>query len=154
MDVDRLLREEDTGWQGLHEAFARIPAERIEEGTVTPDGWSPKDVMFHVAAWLAECGEVLERMRAGTWDPATAPEETPAYVERANREWFEASRKMTAHDVRATFEAARQRAREGFGSLPAPSGEAWSWFEESGPLHYAKHLGDLEGWLGDAPAGA
>lgn len=152
MDPGRLLGEEDAGWRALHDAFARIPDARIDDGTVTPGGWSPKDVMFHVAAWLAECGEVLERMRAGTWDPATAPEETPAYVERVNREWFEVSRRMTAHDVRVTFEAARQRAREGFGLLSPPSREAWSWFEESGPLHYAKHLRDLEGWLGGAPA--
>jgi hypothetical protein len=26
--------------------------------------------------------------------------------------------------------------------------EAWSWFEESGPLHYADHAMDLRVWLG------
>ena len=48
MDVDRLLAEEEAGWRRLHEVFARVPADRFEEPGLTPDGWSPKDTMFHV----------------------------------------------------------------------------------------------------------
>ena len=40
------------------------------EPSATPDGWSPKDVMFHVGAWLAECAKVLEQIREGTFDRA------------------------------------------------------------------------------------
>jgi Mycothiol maleylpyruvate isomerase N-terminal domain len=112
---------------------------------VTPEGWSPKDVMFHVGAWMADCGLQLERMRAGSFDPE---EETRETIERRNAEWFELSRSMDPHEVRVEFGAARQRMVEEFGSMPEITPEAWEWFEESGPLHYAKHVTDLEGWLG------
>ena len=50
--------------------FARIPPERFEEPTLTPEGWSPKDAMFHVAGWLSDCGWVLERIGRGSFDRA------------------------------------------------------------------------------------
>lgn len=146
MDPDRLLREEDEGWHRLHEVFERIPHERFEEGTVTPAGWSPKDVMFHVGGWLADCHQVLEQIGEGTFE-ANAEED----VEGTNQAWFERSRTMAAVDVRAQFEASRQQARAAFGTLSVVTSEAWEWFEESGSLHYAKHVDDLETWLGLRP---
>ena len=121
---------------------------RFEEPTVTPEGWSPKDVMFHVAAWMADAGLQLERMRAGTFDPS---EETPASIQERNGQWFEASRAMEPSDVRVEFSSAHQRMCEELGEMPELTPDAVEWFEESGPLHYA-HSGparlDLRGWLG------
>ena len=80
-------------------------------------------------------------MRAGTFDPG---EETPRVDRARNAEWFELS---TRDGHRATcgseFVAARQRMVEEFGAMPELTPEAWEWFEESGPLHYAKHVEDL-----------
>ena len=143
-DVGRLLDDEDRGWQELHATLARIPRERFEEPTVTPEGWSPKDVMFHIAGWLADCETVLEQIRGSTFDPATHTED----VEATNRAWFELSRTLDPRTVHVEMEASRQRARLCFGTLPQVTPEAWEWFEESGPLHYAKHVNDLEAWLG------
>jgi hypothetical protein len=39
------------------------------------------------------------------------------------------------------------RARAAWEALPEVTSEAWSWFEESGPNHYAKHVHDLSAWL-------
>jgi hypothetical protein len=144
MDRDRLLAQEDERWQELHSLFEGIPSDRFEEPTVTPEGWSPKDVMFHVGAWMADCGIQLERMRAGTFDPG---EETRDTIERRNAEWFAYSRSMDLDDVRAEFASARQRMVEEFGTMPTVTREAWEWFEESGPLHYASHVLDLASWL-------
>ena len=102
MDVDRLLAEEAAEWARLTEVVARVPDERFEEPTVTPEGWSPKDVMFHVAYWMADCADVLERIAAGTWDGGG--DETPPTIETTNREGFERSRAMPADEVRAGFE--------------------------------------------------
>ena len=86
MDLEGLLAADESGWKELVELFAQIPAARFDEPTVTPEGWSPKDVMFHVAAWMADAGLQLERMRAGTFDPA---EETPASIQERNGQLFE-----------------------------------------------------------------
>ena len=56
MDVEGMLAAEDAGWHGLCEVLDRFTADQMEEPGVTPDGWSPKDVMFHVAAWMADAG--------------------------------------------------------------------------------------------------
>jgi hypothetical protein len=122
-----------------------IPPDRFEEGTFTPEGWSAKDVVYHVGYWLGDCARVLERIREGTFDRAA---EDALDVERINAEGFEASRPMDPRDVRAMCEGARVEARSAFGTLPEVTPEAWEWFEESGPLHYAKHADDLEAWLG------
>jgi hypothetical protein len=43
--------------------------------------------------------------------------------------------------------AARVRARAAWEALPELTPDAWSWFEESGPNHFAKHVHDLSAWL-------
>jgi len=154
MDPDRLLAEEEEGWRALHEALSGIPADRMEEPTVTPEGWSPKDVSFHVAAWLAEAATFLRRMAAGTFDPAEDPDREQ--IERMNAEWFTVSRDMDVSTVRIELEAARVEMRLAWGALPEVTPDAWSWFDESGARHYAEHVRDLRRWLGDpgpAPPG-
>ena len=62
-EIERLIVEEDRAWSTLHAIFERVPPARFEEPHVTPGGWSAKDVMFHVGAWLAEASRQLERIR-------------------------------------------------------------------------------------------
>lgn len=149
MTLERFLFEEDAAWQALCGVFDRVPVDRFEEPTLTPEGWSAKDAMFHVAGWMADCGVQLERMRAGTFDPA---EETRVAIERRNRAWFEVSRTMSSADVRAEFAAGRRRMREAFGTLDDVTPDAIEWFEESGAQHYATHAQDVRVWLGDGAA--
>jgi hypothetical protein len=98
-----------------------------------------------VGAWLADCARVLERIRLGTFDRAA---EDALDIDQLNAEGLEISRPMDPRDVRVMCESARNEARVAFGTLPEVTPEAWEWFEESGPLHYAKHAVDLEAWLG------
>jgi hypothetical protein len=150
VDVERLLTEEDEGWHALEAVFARIPADRIEDPTLTAEGWSPKDAMFHVAAWMAEAGLRLEQMRAGTFDPDDDP--SPDRIERMNAAWLGEGRAMDRRTVRAELAASRVRMRIALGELPEVTPIAWEWFDESGPRHYRDHAGQLSAWLGD-PAG-
>ena len=156
MEARRLLDDEQTGWDRLRAITERIDRARIDEPSVTPEGWSPKDVLAHVAVWLEYCADVLEGIAAGTWDPATY-DGSVAEVQRFNEEQAEAARSLTPDEVDARFTRARDRARASFAALGALDAEAWSWFEESGPMHYAKHAHDLlafvEGALPDPEVG-
>ncbi len=140
MDVERLLDQEDAGWRALRTEIERLTDEELERPGVTPDGWSVKDVIFHIGAWAADCGVQFERMRMGTW---VRPDED---VERQNREWFELSRTMELAVVRVELAAARTRMVAEFGTLPEVTPDAWEWFEETGPLHYGSHLDDVRFW--------
>ena len=108
---------------------------------MTPDGWSPKDTLHHVAAWLDLCGDVLERTGAGSWSADDENAFEP--VEDLNARQFAAGAAISPAEVDARLEAARMRARRAFADLDDVTPEAWSWFEESGPMHYAKHAHDL-----------
>ncbi len=141
MDVAGLLAEEERGWLELTEAFGDVPPERFEEPSVTDEGWSPKDVMYHVAAWAEEASTVLGRIAAGTHrenDPDT---------QALNEEWFEQGRGLEEDIVRVRFAKSRVAMRQVFSRLADVDANAWEWFEESGPRHYEEHLPDLRAFL-------
>jgi hypothetical protein len=144
-DRDRLLSDERDAWALLCEWFERVPPERFEAPTLTPEGWSPKDAMFHISGWTADCAAQLDRIAAGSFDPG---EETREAIERQNLAWFEISRSMSPADVRTGFEASRLRMIDAFAAITEISPVAVEWFEESGALHYATHAEDLRAFLG------
>lgn len=141
-DAARLLVEEEGEWPKLEAAFARIPADRFEEAGVTPEGWSPKDTMFHIARWAAEAADVLDLISQGRLVP-----EEHEDTDTKNRVWFEESRGMDPDAVRDAFASDRARMRSAFEALAHASADARSWFEESGAIHYRSHLSDLDAWM-------
>jgi Mycothiol maleylpyruvate isomerase N-terminal domain len=140
--LERVNREEEEAWRELEAVFARVPAERFEEAGVTHEGWSPKDLMYHVAAWAEECARVLEEIGAGRPVPDQHDD-----TDTRNRTWFDESRGMEPDDVRAATTTARRRMLTAFGALPDVTNTARSWFEESGALHYREHAVGLSDWL-------
>jgi hypothetical protein len=147
-----LLDDEQRGWEVFAATVARVDPSRRDEPTVTPDGWSLKDTLFHVDWWLSECGRVLERMADGSWDPEAEEPETPEYVERMNRTRFEAMRSGSWALAESSLTASRERARRTFAALERPTSEAWAWLEEAGATHYAKHVHDITAWLAGSPS--
>jgi hypothetical protein len=143
-ESDRIALEEDVAWRELHATFDAIPSQRFEEPKLTSEGWSPKDAMFHVAAWCAEAAQQLERMRLGTYvDPMI---ETDAQ----NRAWFEISRELDVSTVKAELHAARTKMRQEWcelGEHGEMTRDAIEWFEESGHIHYRDHRRELLAWL-------
>ena len=141
MDRQRLLDEEQGGWERLVAALSAVDPSRRDERTVTPDGWSAKDSAFHVTWWLDECARALEAIGEGRpvpGDERSLDELNAAHVERARTLDWEA--------VLGALVAGRGRMRAAFSVLPEVTADAWSWFEESGPMHYAKHTHDLRAW--------
>ena len=137
-----LLRAEELGWRELNALIDGLADEQLERPGLTPDGWSVKNMMWHIACWSSDCVHALEQMTAGTFTGVTIVEET----ETVNRQWFEASRELDPVTVRAEWYSARALMVERFAASQPSSSEAEEWFEESGPLHYAKHLADLRAW--------
>ena len=141
MDVEGLLAEEERGWLELTHVFGDVPPDRFDEPSVTDEGWSPKDVMYHVAAWSEEAAKVLGRIAAGTHRASDLD------IQALNEEWFEQGRGLEDDVVRIRFSKGRVAMRQVFSRLPEVDLSAWEWFEESGPRHYAEHLPDLRSFL-------
>jgi hypothetical protein len=140
-DADALLADEDRGWLELTEVFGDVPPERFDEPSVTDEGWSPKDVMYHVAAWAEEAATVLGRIAAGTH------RESDPETQALNEAWFEMGRGLDDDVVRIRFAKGRIAMRQAFSRLTEVDANAWEWFEESGPRHYQEHLPDLRAFL-------
>ncbi len=141
VDVDGLLADEERGWLELTEIFGDVPPDRFDEPSVTNEGWSPKDVMYHVAAWAEEAAKVLGRIAAGTH------RESDPDIQALNDGWFEAGRGLEDDIVRIRFAKGRVAMRQAFSRLSEVDANAWEWFEESGPRHYEEHLPDLRAFL-------
>lgn len=141
MEVERLLADEEREWLALTEVFGDVSPDRFEEPSVTDEGWSPKDVMYHVAAWSEEAAKVLGRIAAGTH------RESDPDTQALNEEWYEEGRGLDADVVRIRFAKGRVAMRQVFSRLAEVDPNAWEWFEESGPRHYAEHLPDLRSFL-------
>ena len=140
-NVDELLADEDRLWLELTEVIGDVSPERFDEPSVTPEGWSPKDVMYHVAAWAEEAAKVLGRIAAGTH------RESDLYIQALNERWLEEGRGAEDDVVRIRFAKGRVAMRQLFSTLSEVDADAWEWFEESGPRHYAEHLPDLRSFL-------
>jgi hypothetical protein len=142
-DARELLEAEEAGWRDLQQAFGRVPRDAFETPGLTSDGWSAKVALYHVAAWMEDCAEQLEAMRAGTFDGRI---DTVPWIDEQNRRQFDRTREIPADAVRSFADRARDRMRGALHGLPALTPDAVEWFEESGALHYHKHVRDLRGW--------
>lgn len=140
---EELLHAEELGWRSLNELIEGLSEEQLERPGLTPDGWSVKDLMWHIACWSADCVRALDQMRAGTFTGRTFEED----VETVNRRFFEASRNLDLRTVRAEWYASRTLMVERFAAFEPLTPDADERFDESGPLHYAEHLPDLRAWV-------
>ena len=117
---------------------------------LTPEGWSPKDAMFHVGAWMADCATQLERMRGR--HRSTPRRRRERRSNAATRSGSRSRGRWAPGTCAREFAASRGRMVSAFGSLAELTPDAVEWFEESGVLHYAKHREDLRAFVEEAPA--
>jgi hypothetical protein len=112
----------------------------MEEQGYYPD-WSAKDLLAHLAAWMAEAARVLTQVHYGTYLKRDLD------VDAMNKEFYEANKDMPLPVVRAEAFSARNRMLSEMNSLDPVTPEAEDWFEESGSRHYEEHLPRLREWV-------
>jgi hypothetical protein len=147
MTKDELIRGEDEVWAELRGAVDGLPADLALEEGYQP-GWSVKDLLAHVACWMAETAQALQQMRLGTYrDPHLD-------VDAENARFYEACRDLDLHDVWVQLHSARARMLEELDLLPEDrlDEHAVSWFRDSGAAHYREHLPRLREWLDELGA--
>jgi hypothetical protein len=143
---EELLRAEAEGWEELIALVHRAAPERLERPDLNAEGWSVKDLLWHVAFWCGDAERALGKIRDGTFDAASEPE-GPEEVDAINAEQLGRGRARTLQEVRDEMHRARVGMLERFGELPEVTAEADEWLDESGPRHYAEHLPALRAWL-------
>jgi hypothetical protein len=136
-----LLRLEDERWRELESLLSRLTPEQMVEPGVTPE-WSVKDLLAHLACWMAENVVWLEQMRFGTFD-----EEQELDVDALNREFYEAWKDIDMQTVMVELESSRTRMLQEWAWLPEITEIAEFKFRSNGPDHIAEHLPDLRRYV-------
>ena len=136
-----LVDREEAAWIELHGALGAFRPEQLEAASLNKEGWSPKDVMFHIGTWLAEAGKQLERMCMGTFV------ERELDTDELNARWLEVSRSLDVETAKAELTSSRTRMLQALEALPEITPKAQEWFEESGDVHYFEHLPELRAAL-------
>jgi hypothetical protein len=144
MKKDELIREEDQAWAELRQVVEGLPADAVLEDGYQP-GWSVKDLLAHLACWMAEAAQALQQMRMGTY------EDPHLDVEAENARFYEACRGLDLHHVWAQLHSSRARMLEELDLLPEDrlDKHAVSWFRDSGAEHYREHLPRLREWVAE-----
>ena len=105
------------------------------------EGWSAKDLVAHIGAWLAEAAMMLQRIAVGTYRHEDVD------IDAMNKLSLEAMRDIEFPTVKAVASSARTRMRHSVLELSGPSPEAAWWIAKAGPEHYANHLPRLREWV-------
>jgi hypothetical protein len=134
---DELLREEDRAWGALNALLDEIPDERMTEPGLTED-WTVKDLLGHLAYWMAEAAHVFERQHYNTYEKSSLD------VDAINADVYQAMKDLDLSTVRTELDSARVRMLQEWWALPELTPEAEEWFMESGPGHLDEHLPDIE----------
>ena len=140
-DRSAVLAAEERGWHELRSLIDRLSPEQVARPGYYREGWSAKDLLAHIGAWLAEGGVLLEQIAAGSYRREDID------VDDVNRLSLEAMRDVPLSTVKAQAAAARSRMRQALLELQQPSPDAAWWIAKTGPEHYAEHLPRLRAWV-------
>jgi catechol 2,3-dioxygenase-like lactoylglutathione lyase family enzyme len=141
-------KAEDQGWHELHALIDSLPPEAVERPGYFDEGWSVKDLLAHVGAWLAQAGVALEQIGAGTYRADEID------VDALNGRYLETLQALPFDVIRAQADAARARMLIASAGVSSPGGDADFWIRKAGPDHYAEHLPRLREWVAEVAARA
>jgi hypothetical protein len=136
-----LAKQEEEAFDGLHAIVEGLTHTDLEEIYSQEDGWTVKDLLWHIGCWSAEACRQLERVRAGTYEDQNWD------TDRLNQEFLEASRRMVVETVKAEWVSSRNRLLQEWDALPEVTPDAEEWFFESTAEHYEDHVPALRAWL-------
>lgn len=147
MDEQELGARERAAWAAFREAVDAIEPARRETPGVNVEGWTVKDVLWHVAHWWDDLAGTLEAMRAGTYVP---PPEDDEATDAENARVLEESGRMSLADVDRGLNEARERMLAAWAALPEVDAAAEQEFVWETIDHYEEHLPGLRAFVGGA----
>ena len=140
--IDPELRKaEDGGWHELHALVDSLPADAVEQPGYFEEGWSAKDLVAHIGAWLAQAGVALEQIGSGTYRPNEID------IDALNGRYLEALQTLPFDVIKAQADASRTRMLIASAGVREVNEDAAFWIRKAGPDHYAEHLPRLREWV-------
>lgn len=138
------LAAEREGWYEVERLIRSLtPVECLAPGYYHDPDWTVRDVVAHLGTWLAEAGQQLERMTAGTYGGHDMD------IDGLNASFLAAMQGQPWDVAWPQASAARNRMLVAWAGLPGPDDESAWWIHKAGPEHYAEHLERLRAWTSE-----
>lgn len=131
------------GWHETHSLVDSLTPEELLKPGYYSEGWTVRDLMAHLSAWLAEGGKQLEQIHAGTYHAGELD------VEAANRRFSELTEGIPFEVVYVQAWASRWRMLGVWRDLTEITTPAVGWLDKVGAQHYDEHLPRLREWVAD-----
>jgi hypothetical protein len=132
-----LLEIERARWSELRDLVDRIPSDRMEDPTLNDDGWSVKDLLWHVRCWNTIVADELQKIQAGTF------QDFDWNTEQNNERFLAEGRRMDPLSVQAELVVSREHAVRAMAALMDVPPKAEELFSETAFKHIDDHLPEL-----------
>lgn len=119
---ENLLELERTRSGTLRHLLGEVPESRTEETSLTPEGWSVRDLAWHLACWNDVVTTQLELIKTGRFD-----DRSDRNTEENNARFLATGQSVTCTQALSALETSRGRAIRAMRQLeevPPPSGGA------------------------------
>lgn len=135
-------------WAEIEMTCRSLSAEERERHGYFEDdgGWSIKDLVGHLGAWMAQAETHLLRIEAGNEDGG------PDDIDALNAQFLAALHDQEWSTVWAQAISARAQMLRIWVRLPARSAAADAWVRKAGAEHQLEHLPRLRTWVAELRA--
>jgi hypothetical protein len=127
---------EAAAWETFETALLGVPRDRMED-PLLENGWSVKDVLWHIARWWEDCADTLELLHTGTfteWDGDTDAENARVLAE---------GRSLSLEDVELRSAHVRERMLLAWDALTIDDPRSAENFDSETTEHYDEHLAQI-----------
>jgi hypothetical protein len=145
---EELLELELDRWALLWELLDAVPSSRTEESSLTPEGWSVRDLVWHLASWNNVVATELESMAVGEFD-----EGFDWNTEENNARFLASGRSVAYPEALSALEDSRARVIRAMEQLDEVPPRALEMFSEPAYTHLDDHLPELRRFLEASPPG-
>ncbi len=143
-----LLELERGRWILLRQLLGEVPRSRTDESSLTPEGWSVRDLVWHLASWNDVVTGQLELMRVGAFDHRFDWE-----TEENNARFLASGRSVSFSEALSALEGSRENVIRAVAELEEVPPRALELFSEPAFKHVDDHLPELRRFLGiDTPS--
>jgi hypothetical protein len=150
-ELERLLRQLDTAWTALADAYAGLPERLLVQPGVVDD-WSVKDIVAHVTTWEREALKHLPLIVAGGTPPRYAAQ---GGIDAFNARATEAGRRLSLAEVLRRRDETHARLVEFIRRQPAGTFGGRTRARRRLRLdtfgHYPEHTAAIRGWRERGP---
>jgi len=141
MGREALIAREAEAWAEFRAEVDRLTPEQREVPNANAEGWSVRDVLWHIAYWWNDLSRLVEEVNSGT--AFVEPPEDDEATNADNARVLAESRQMTIDAVERAVEAARARLLSAWSELTDPVDEGLErWFVWETIEHYEEHVED------------